>query len=286
MDNGEGQKGEKEMNDKKILFSDLDGTLLTGDKKITKRNREAIQKMLKEGHYFVIATGRAVSSGRIVAKDLGLTMSGCYMIAFNGAVLYDCAADRILMKRSLQIEHVLELFKRAEEAGIYVQTYTSSDVITQKHTKELDFYVKNSKMKYKLTDKIYDALKEEPQKVILISLEGREKLEQFRKENMSWEKGKCNSFFSCDQYLEYCPIETDKGNAIRYICQILDVPLENTIAVGDEVNDIFMIQKAKIGVAVANARPEVKKVANYVTQNDFEHDAVAEVIEKFILNEK
>lgn len=274
------------MDNKKILFSDLDGTLLTSDKKISKGNREAIQKMLKQGHYFVIATGRAVSSGRAVAKELGLTMPGCYMVAFNGAVLYDCAADRILMKRSLPIEHVLDLFEKANEAGIYVQTYTSTDVITQKHTKELDYYIKNSKMKYKLTDKIYDVLQEEPQKVMLISLEGREKLEQFRKDNLAWEKGKCNSFFSCDEYLEYCPIGTDKGDAISYICHILDVPYENTIAVGDEANDISMIKMARLGVAVANARPEVKKVANYVTQNDFEHNAVAEVIEHFILEDE
>ena len=271
------------MNDRKILFSDLDGTLLNKDKEITPRNREAIHKMLKQGHYFVIATGRAVESGRKVAKDLGLTMPGCYMIAFNGAVLYDCAADRILMKKSLPIEYVQELFERAQKAGIYVQTYTNTDIITKRHTKELDFYVKNSKMRYKIAPKIYEALEEEPQKVLLISLDDREKLEQFQKENLAWERGRCNSFFSCDEYLEYCPFETDKGYATQYISKILDVPHENTIAIGDETNDIFMIKMAKLGVAVANAKNDVKKVANYVTQNDCEHDAVAEVIERFIL---
>ncbi|MGN0350472.1 MAG: Cof-type HAD-IIB family hydrolase [Roseburia sp.] len=273
------------MNNKKILFSDLDGTLLGKDKTISAKNREAIQKMLKQGHYFVIATGRPVASGREVAKDLGLTLPGCYMIAFNGAVLYDCAADRILVKESLQLEHVLEIFEKAEEAGIYVQTYTSLDVITKKHTKELDYYIKNTKMKYKLTKKIYDVLQEEPQKVLLISLDDKEKLEKFQKDNLAWEKGKCHSFFSCDEYLEYCPVETDKGHAIHYITKILDVPHENTIAIGDETNDIFMIKTANLGIAVANARNEVKKAANYVTVNDYEHDAIAEVIEKFILNE-
>ncbi len=271
------------MDNKKILFADLDGTLLNKDKKISKRNREAIQKMLRQGHYFVIATGRSVASGRKVAKELGLTQPGCFMIAFNGAVLYDCAADRILMKKALQIEYVMELFERAREAGIYIQTYTDNEVITQKHTKELDFYVKNSKMKYKLNRKIYETLQEEPPKVLLISLEGREKLEKFQKDNLNWEKGKCNSFFSCDEYLEYCPVETDKGYGIGYITKILDVPPENTIAVGDEINDIIMIKTAKLGIAVANARAEVKKAANFVTTNDNDHDAVAEIINRFIL---
>ena len=84
-----------------ILFADLDHTLLCDDKSISEKNRAAIQKMLERGHYFVLATGRPVESGRIVAKDLGLTSPGCYMIAFNGAVVYDCAADRVLHKSSL-----------------------------------------------------------------------------------------------------------------------------------------------------------------------------------------
>lgn len=273
------------MNNKKILFSNLDGTLWGQNRTLSEKNRNAIQKLLKQGHYFVIATGRPVASGRQVAQELGLTQPGCYMIAFNGAVLYDCAADRVLMKDSMQLEYALDIFEKAEKAGIYVQTYTSSDVITKKHTKELDYYIKNTKMKYKLTNKIYDVLEEEPQKVLLISLDDREKLEQFQKNNLAWEKGKCHSFFSCDEYLEYCPVETDKGYALNYITKILDVPHENTIAVGDEANDISMIKTAKLGVAVANAKKEVKKVANYITINDCENDAIAEVIEKFILNE-
>ena len=61
------------------------------------------------------------------------------------------------------------------------------------------------------------------------------------------------------------------------------MPLDSTIAVGDEQNDISMIQEAHIGIAVKNAIPEAKAVADYVTENDNNHDAIAEVIEKFVL---
>ena len=128
----------------KILFADLDHTLLCDDKSISEKNRAAIQKMLERGHYFVLATGRPVESGRIVAKDLGLTSPGCYMIAFNGAVIYDCAADRVLYKSALPIEVAQEIFDRAHKAGIYAQTYNTVDIVTKRHTKELDYYVANS----------------------------------------------------------------------------------------------------------------------------------------------
>ena len=82
----------------KILFVDLDATLLSDDKTVSEENRAAIQKMLLAGHDIVLSTGRPVESGRAVARELELTQPGCYMIAFNGAVLYDCAADRVLLK--------------------------------------------------------------------------------------------------------------------------------------------------------------------------------------------
>ena len=267
----------------KILFVDLDATLLCDDKSVSKRNREAIRRMLAEGHYIALATGRPVESGRIVARELGLTLPGCYMVAFNGAVLYDCSADRVLLKRSIPIDVVQELFERAKKAGIYVQTYTNTDIITMKHTRELDYYREKSKLSYKLSDNVLDLLEEEPQKVLMIALEHGERLIKFRKENLRWEQGKCNSFFSCTEYLEYCPLDTSKGTGVEYLTQILNMPIDATVAVGDEQNDIAMLKAAHIGVAMKNGIQELKDIADYVTENDNNHDAIAEVIEKFIL---
>ena len=272
------------MKEKMMLCSDLDGTLLTDDKEISEKNIDAINRMLSAGHYFVISTGRPVASGREIVKQLGLTKPGCYMIAFNGAVIYDCAADRILSKRSLPIEHVQELFESAKKKNLYVQTYTSTDVVTYRHTKELDFYLKNSSIKnYKLSTKIYDVLEEEPQKVLLIDLEHEERLKEFQKEKLDWEKGKCNSFFSCKEYLEYCPLGVSKGYGVEYLTQLLNLSIDQIVAVGDERNDIPMIQTAKIGIAMANAVDEVKAAADCVTKNDNNHDAIAEIIDTYIL---
>ena len=71
-------------NDRKALFLDLDGTLLTDDKQIPEGNREAIYRMLEQGHSVIIATGRPLVSAVLQAEKLGLTSRGCYIIAFNG----------------------------------------------------------------------------------------------------------------------------------------------------------------------------------------------------------
>ncbi|MGN0141297.1 MAG: Cof-type HAD-IIB family hydrolase [Roseburia sp.] len=267
----------------KILFVDLDCTLLCDDKSISAKNREAIRAMLSAGHYIALATGRSVESGRHVVRDLGLTMPGCYMLAFNGAVLYDCAADRVLLKRAIPVDVVQEIFERADRAGIYAQTYNSTDVITTKHTRELDYYRERTHLNYKLSPNVLDALAEEPQKVLLIDLDNHERLVRFQKRNLHWEKGKCSSLFSCREYLEYCPLGTSKGTGVEELTRILNMPLESTVAVGDEENDIAMIKTAHVGIAVKNGIPEIRAVADYVTENDNNHDAIAEVIEKFIL---
>lgn len=267
----------------KILFVDLDATLLCDDKTISERNRNAIQQMLAEGHYIALSTGRPVESGRIVARELELKQPGCYMLAFNGAVLYDCAADRILLKRSLPVEVVQELFERAKKAGIYAQTYTNTDIVTEHHTKELDYYRRKSGISYKLSENVLDLLEEEPQKVLMIALEHKERLIQFQQENLSWEKDRCNSFFSCPEYLEYCPLNTNKGTGAKKLMQILNIPQTQTVAVGDERNDLAMIKTAHIGIAMKNGTKELKAVADYITENDNNHDAIAEIIEQFIL---
>lgn len=267
----------------KILFVDLDATLLCDDKTISEKNKKTIQRMLEEGHYFVVATGRSVESGRHVVQELGLTMPGCYMIAYNGAVIYDCSADRVMLKKSVRVEVVQELFDRAKKAGIYAQTYNNAGVVTNRHTKELDFYCKRSHMSYKVTDHILGLLDEEPQKVLLIRLENDDKLEKFQYANEKWAEGKCTCFFSCKEYLEYCPIDTDKGTGVEYLLNLLNIPHKSSVAVGDEQNDISMIKAAHIGIAMKNGTREIKAAADFVTENDNNHDAIAEVIERFIL---
>ena len=81
-------------------------------------------------------------------------------------------------------------------------------------------------------------------------------------------------------------VNTLKGASIEYLCSFLNIPLEHTIAVGDEKNDVSMIRAANIGIAVKNAVQEAKDAADYITENDNNHDAIAEVISRFIFNEE
>ena len=105
--------------EKKIFFIDFDGTLMRDDKTISDKNREALRNAVDQGHYIALATGRAVSSGRRIAKELGLTRPGCYLVAYNGGTIYDFSADCILSNKRLPIEYAEYLLREATEA-VYI----------------------------------------------------------------------------------------------------------------------------------------------------------------------
>ncbi len=270
---------------KKILFTDLDGTLLNNDKLVSAGNRAAIQRLLDAGHYLVVATGRPTKSGFKIVQRLGLTMPGCYMIAYNGGVIFDCSKEEIWMEKTLPMEHVKYLFQEAEKSGLYIQTYGADDKIyATSNGEELRFYLGGLRgaLDFEISRDACDMLDRAPNKALLIDL-NEQGIIKFWEEHRDWQQGRCDSTFSCPTYLEYLPQGVSKGNAVLTLCELLGVDIQNAYAAGDERNDISMIEAAGVGIAMKNAVDEAKAVADYVTENDNNHDAIAEVIDKLIL---
>lgn len=270
---------------RKILFSDLDGTLLNDKKEIERNTRRAIDEMLGQGHIFAICTGRPLASARKVAKQFGLDRMGCYIIAYNGGVIYDPLAGNILSYASIPLPVVQRMFHAAKEAGLYIHTYDrgSDAVITCRHTAELDSYQKHTKLSAKTGEDVLEHMTAEPAKMIVISLTDFQRLKQFQEQNAQWCRNELNSFFSCGQYLEYCPAGVSKGAAAKKLCAFLDIPLEASVAAGDERNDISLLQAAGTGAAPSNAYDSVKEAADTVCHLTNNEGAVGEIIRKYIL---
>lgn len=270
---------------KKILFTDLDGTLLNNEKLVSEGNRSAIQRLLDAGHYLVITTGRPVKSAFQVAKDLGLAIPGCFLIAYNGGVIFDYSTEELLLQRTIPMEHVRHLFAEAKEYGIYIQTYGEDDkILTEQDGPELKNYVEmcRGSLDYEVCEDVFQILDREPYKVLLIAT-NEEKLLKFWSDHKEWQEGKCESTFSSRELLEYLPANVSKGSSIYTLCEMLGVSADNSYAAGDERNDVSMIEAAGVGIAMKNAVEEAKAVADYITENDNDHDGIAEIIDKLIL---
>lgn len=269
----------------KMIFLDLDGTLLNDQKELPERNKEAIKKALAVGHKVFLCTGRPLSSARKQIPLLGLDQKGCYAITYNGGLIWDSYEEKVIYKKTISRETVACIFQKAQEHGMYAQTYTDTLVLCQKDCQESRDYSRLTKIDRTITKDIFQELgQEEPCKALCIAPGyDREKLEAFRKVLEESLKGKADLMFSCYEYLEIVPLQISKGNAIRFMSEYLKIPMEDTIAVGDAENDISMIQAAGLGAVMKNASEEIKKYGDYITKDDNNAGGVGEVIEKFML---
>ncbi len=268
---------------KRILFTDLDGTLLNDKKQISAGNQTAIDEALAQGHAIVISTGRSLPSALMLAERLGFSGEGRYIIAWNGAQIYDLYHEKTIYSSTLPRSLARPLFDAAAARKIHIQTYDSTHVLSEHDNQMLRDYEHFTGHHYRIVTDIECALPEDPYKMLAIRYDSHEDLEAFQRDVLSAYSDTISSFFSSDTYLEIVPKGVSKGSAIRWMCNYMGIPLENSVAAGDAQNDISMLEAAHIGAVMHNAFPGVAEHGNYVTEADNNHDGLAEIIRKFIL---
>lgn len=271
----------------KMIFLDLDGTLLNDKKELPEVNKKAMEAAVAAGHKVLICTGRPLCSAIKLLPILGLDKPGCYAITYNGGLIYDAGSKSTIYQKTLPFDYVKYVFEKAYEFGnIHIQTYTDTHVICERDTKESRNYEYKIKAERKVVNNIFDELNgQEPCKMLAIAFDtDRKRIEAFRDFMSEYCNGKIDMYFSSPEYLEFMPAGINKGHAIRWMCEYMNIPLENTIAVGDAENDIAMLETAGIGAVMKNAYDDMKKYGNYITEHDNNEGGVAEVIHKFMLN--
>ena len=281
---------------KKLIFLDLDGTALTDDKKLPAGNRKAIDEAMAAGHKIVVTTGRPLASARKQAERHGLAGPGSYIVAFNGGLIYDVEHEKTIFRQTIDLETVREVFAEAARRGVHIQAYRGDKVLVdpQNDDAELQSYCRLIEVDYEVIPDIAE-LRDEPVKMhsSMLALQpgGRDS------EAVAAEPGlialrdwinemypeKLDAFLSAPVYLEIVSHGMNKGIAVHKMAELLEYPISDTIAIGDEANDIPMIREAGVGAAMCNGLAEAKAAADYVTMADNNHDGVAEVLRKFVL---
>lgn len=269
--------------EKRMLFMDLDGTLLDDHEQITPGNRQALNQALERGHGVIITTGRPLKSAMDQARKLELDKPGCYLIAYNGAMIYDWEKEQQLFARTLDIPTVLDIFDYVNQRGFHLQTYDTWTVLVEPNCDDaiVRKYCNRIVMDFRVIQDVHTDLTEAPVKVLIIEPEKLEAVRQLQTDIEEQFVGKVDTFFSNPTYLEVVPKGMNKGEAVKMLCQLLNVPIENAVAVGDAANDLSMITMAGTGVAMANGTDEVKAAADYITTRDNNHNGIAEVVERF-----
>lgn len=264
----------------KMIFSDMDGTLLKNETEISLKNIERIGKAVEKGTDFVICTGRGVYGVERFLERLQLIGREGFVICQNGAAVYDLKDMQLALQHPFSADILRPVVETARKMGIAVYLYDDRTFMAEKMSEEVKAYCKVMHADMRI---LPDGLEYEGKFTKCLLSGPFEKLDQLKKEVEPVIKENLNMFYSGPRYLEFVKKGVSKGNAMAETAAKAGVDLSEVIAIGDSDNDLSMIQKAGLGIAVANAQAHVKAAADFITQATCEEDAVAEVIDRFIL---
>lgn len=264
---------------KKILIvSDLDGTLLTSSQTISPENLEAIRRFEQQGGLFTLATGRTEQAVATFVQQLNLTTP---MILYNGAKIYCPVTQQVLYEESLDIPVSFWDFiisKLSEDLALLV--YRDGNVYSPQRNELLERHERKDGVVS--LDLPTDSLDQAVTKLLLIA-NNPEDLNAIEEKVLAIGL-EAELVYSEHNYLEILPFHTSKGNTLRVLLQLLPHKDLHTIAVGDQLNDLSIIQQADDGYAVENAHPTLKFHANKTTVHHEDH-AIADIIEKLMKQE-
>jgi len=286
----------------KLVAVDLDGTMLNQYGIVTENTKNAIKKAIEKGVEIVIASGRPIDSIKAIAKEIG---SEKYFIAGNGSLIYDIQKDEIIYDKFLSKEKVLEIIKICEENSISYNVYTDKTILAtalkynvlyyqkenlkkeeSKQTKisiveNLYEYVKNLKDDKFLKLTICDDSQTVFQSIIrkLRQVDGIDVLDVSHMSRKTIKQG-TEEITVEYYYTEITTKNVDKWETIEYLINKMGIKKEEVIAIGDNMNDKKMIEKAGLGVAMEGSTPEITEIADYITDTN-QKEGVAKVLEKY-----
>ncbi len=285
----------------KLIATDMDGTLLNAAHEISQENQEAIKFAQEHGITVVIATGRAFYEANTPVAETDLKVP---YICLNGAEVRD-ETFNIMSTSHLNHSLVSKITSTLKEKDIYYQVYTNRGIYTENPQRDLEIYIdiaeragqkadvekiENSIQKridngtLKIVDN-YDKIEDIPGELIMkilafdsdlgkIDLVGQELAQSPNLAVSSSSRGN----------LEITHSDAQKGIALSTIAKQLGIDLKDVMALGDNLNDISMLERVGYPIAMDNAAPEVKTVAEYVTDSN-ENSGVGKAIKKFLKEE-
>lgn len=264
----------------KIFFTDLDGTLLTTEKKISPKTRQELHRFMAKGNYLAISSGRPLKSILEIIRQNELDYDNQYAIAFNGALIYHCPSQTKILEQTLSIEQAHKIARISLNFDIFCQTYDDEHILIPHEGPEISRYTKTVHVHYQILPHFPEGITQPPCKMLCVSLNHPEKLTELAALLQQELPGEISCVLSNPNFLEVFPITAGKGSAVTALCQMLDIPIENSYAAGDEENDLSMLEAAGCGIAMRNGRESLKKSADIVTEEDNDHNGLAMVIHR------
>ncbi len=260
----------------KMIATDIDGTILAWGKDFSPRVKSCINKLTQLGIKVVLVTGRMHASAIHAAKDLNLNTP---IISYQGGLIKDING-KTLYNKNLGSDYAKDVIKWARSNGIHINLYIDDKLYVENDNKIIKYYVDGKYIDYTVCS--FDDLEiKNVNKILAIDLDDAQKVSGWVEEL----KQKYPELYIVKSTPYYCEIgspEAKKSLGVEFLADMWGFKKEEILTIGDQDNDIDLIEAGGIGVAMANGTDGIKRVANYITDS-VENDGFVKAVEKFVL---
>ena len=264
----------------KAIFVDIDGTLRDSNRNLSAKTIETIKRVSEKGILVILCSGRPRKYTEQISREC---FASKYIITSSGGNIYDYEQDKILYVNEMNKEAIIKLYEIANPEDVrFIMNVGEGRVVNKvKHPdqeKQLEedireFVYKNDVVQCTIADSNFDKIKNLIPKI--------EKVENVEIKNRH--KSLLDAKFNDDKtiFCDIANIDSNKGNAVKKLLEILNIKKEETIAIGDDMNDLSMFEQVEYKVAVDNAIDIVKENADEITSSNDE-DGVAVFLDKML----
>ena len=280
-------KYDKEENQKqsyRLVALDMDGTLLNSEKRITEYTKNLINQALDSGKEVVLSTGRCIPELEDTFAELPKLR---YAICVSGSLIYDVKNRKTILSYPLSPNLCHKILAEGKKEDVMVHFLGTKSVVQEDKLDCMDRYGMGiyTNMFKKVTSPVKDIYAYYDQyEIPLNKLNLYHTSVEARARSLKRLAGlPLELVFAEGLSLECSAIGVTKGNGLLDLCHYLDIPVEETIAVGDADNDLAILRTAGLSVAMGNANENVKAICD-IQVADCDHDGCAEVIEKYLLS--
>lgn len=265
-----------------IIAVDIDGTLLTRSGEVLPGTRAEFARARAAGASIVLASGRPIAGLRRLVRRVALDVDGLVLAGSNGSIVVDADSGATLARHSLPLALVTEMVGLAHEAGVLPMLCDADEIVTDRpEDPQVAIEARGNDLTVRAVDSL-TTLTEGEVRVDKLHMFGTPALlRPFSEQFVARFGDRVEHAFSAPFYFEATARGVDKGSALRDVAQARGVSPAQAVAFGDNGNDIPLLRAAGIGVAMGNAIPAVREIADRVTASNDEEGIAAVLAELF-----
>ncbi len=260
----------------KMIATDIDGTILKCGLDFSPRLRECVQKLIEKDIKIVLVTGRMHCATVPVAKELGLDTP---IISYQGGLVKDFDG-KTLYQKNLGCDYAKEIIKWARENKVHINLYLDDKLYVEEDNEIIKSYVDGKFIDYTVCN--FDDLEiKNVNKILAIDIKDPDRVTGW----VNVLKEKYPELYIVKSTPYFCEIgcaEAKKSLGVNHLCTMWGIKPDEVLTIGDQNNDIDLVECGGIGVAMGNGTPELKECADYITDT-VENDGFVKAVEKFIL---